>query len=165
MLELLKNMYNIASAAIDPEEEVSILEPKDTGEVFERAIEIALGAFIRHLGIPELMVNVKKTGTYNLGEVQYNSFMDEIESLARKQNQPLVGAIAKLVIKLNYGDVSDYGKFIVIKDANVESMKGYAAVLQMMNQAESLNDSIRSWLYERMGIPKEKMGLKVDNDG
>ncbi|MHA1329442.1 MAG: phage portal protein family protein [Candidatus Hodarchaeales archaeon] len=165
MLELLKNMYNIASAAIDPEEEVSILEPKDTGEVFERAIDIALGAFIRHLGIPELMVNVKKTGTYNLGEVQYNSFMDEIESLARKQNQPLVGAIAKLVIKLNYGDVSDYGKFIVIKDANVESMKGYAAVLQMMNQAESLNDSIRSWLYERMGIPKEKMGLKVDNDG
>jgi len=165
MLEMLKSMYDIASAAIDPEESVEIIEPRDTGEIFERAIDIALGAFIRHLGIPELMVNVKKTGTYNLGEVQYNSFMDEIESLARKQNKPLVGALAKLVVELNYGEQEDYGEFVVIKDANVESMKGYAAVLQMMNQAESLNNSIRAWIYERMGIPKDKMGVEVENDG
>lgn len=163
MLALLKEMYNVASAAIDPDETIEIIEPRDTGEIFERAIDVALGAFIRHLGIPELMVNVKKTGTYNLGEVQYNSFMDEIESLARKQNRPLVGALAQLMIKLNWGDMEDYGNFVVIKDANVESMKGYAAVLQMMNQAESLNDEIRAWIYERMGIPKDKMGLEVND--
>jgi len=158
MLSTLKNMYNIASAAIDIEEEIDLVEPQNKGEVFDYALDIALRAYLRKLGIPELMVNVKNSGTYNLGEVQFNWFIDENEDNTRNKSEELVQAFVKPIIDINFGEQEGYGEFVILKSPNSESMKQYASILQILTQGNSINDDIRLKVFERMGMLEKDIG-------
>lgn len=162
MLETLKGMYNIASAAIDIEEDISLIEPASKGEVFDYALDIALRAYLRKLGIPELMVNVKNSGTYNLGEVQFNWFIDENEDNTKNKSENLVAAFVKPIIDINFGEQKDYGEFVILKSPNSESMKQYASILQILTQGNSINDEIRWKVFERMGMLKKDIGTKFE---
>ena len=158
MLSTLVNMYNIASAAIGTDEEINLLEPQSKGEVFDYALDIALRAYLRKLGIPELLVNVKNSGTYNLGEVQFNWFLDENENNTKQKNDELVASFVKPIVDLNFGEQDSYGEFKILKNPNAETMKQYAAVMQMIAQGNSLNDPIRKQIFGMMGFDQEEIG-------
>lgn len=158
MLSTLVNMYNIASAAIGTDEDISLLEPQSKGEVFDYALDIALRAYLRKLGIPELLVNVKNSGTYNLGEVQFSWFLDENEDNTKQKNDELVSSFVKPIIDLNFGEQDNYGEFQILKSPNAETMKQYASVLQMMAQGNTLNDPIRKRVLGMMGFAEDEMG-------
>jgi len=162
MLDTLKNMYNIASAAIDVDESIDLVEPQSKGEVFDYALDIALRAYLRKLGIPELMVNVKNSGTYNLGEVQFNWFIDENENNTKSKSEEMVSAFVKPIIDLNFGEQEDYGEFVILKSPNAESMKQYASILQILTQGNSINDDIRLKVFERMGMLEKDIGNKFE---
>lgn len=158
MLEALKNLYNISCIAITGEEEVQMIEPNSAGELFERGINLALRAYVRHLGLAELMVNVNQTGTYNLGEVQYNSFMDEQESYTKKSSNVLVAGFVKNIIDINFENEKDYGQFTISKAANIEIQKQVAIVLQELYTADSINDELRYKMFEEAGWKREEIG-------
>lgn len=166
MLDAVMQMKNIAALAISPDESVELLEPRDPGEVFEKAHDIAIAAYIRKLGIPELLVNVKNRGTYNLGEIQYTAYLEELENTMIKRNDTFVNAIAKLVIDINFpaeGEESKekrYGKFVITKNPDAEAMQRYASVMQMLYTAGSINDTVRKIIYKRMGIDPGEEGYE-----
>ncbi len=158
MLEMLQNMYSIASAAISESDSIELIEPDNAGEIFERAMEIALSAYVRKLGIPELMVNVKNHGTYNLGAIQFQWFLDENENSTKNKNDVLINAFVKPIVDINYGPQDDYGDFVILKSPNAETMKQYASILQSLSQGNSLNDNVRYQVYEHMGMLPEVVG-------
>jgi hypothetical protein len=162
MLLMLRNMYNIASAAIATDEDISLIEPKNSGEIFDKGIDIALSAYLRKLGIPQLLVNVKNNGTYNLGEVQFSWFIDENETTSRIHQDVLLDAFVKPIIKINFGEQEDYGKFVIAKTANAETMRQYASILQILSQGNSLNDNVRYNVYEKMGVLKKDVGANFE---
>lgn len=158
LLNMLKNMYNIASAAIGTEESIELIEPKSAGEIFEKALDLSLSAYLRKLGIPELLVNVKNHGTYNLAESQLQWFLDENEELSKNKNNILIEAFVKDLIKINFGVQEDYGNFLIYKTPNAASMKLFSAILQSLSQGNTLNNEIRYFTLEKMGIRKEEAG-------
>lgn len=162
MIDTLKNMYNIASAAIAIDEEIDLVEPQSKGEVFDYALDIALRAYLRKLGIPELMVNVKNSGTYNLGEVQFSWFIDENEDNTKNKSDELVSSFVKPIIDMNFGEQEDYGKFVILKSPNSESMKQYASILQILTQGNSINDNIRLKVFEHMGMLEKDIGNQFE---
>lgn len=164
MLDTLKNMYHIASAAIDSEESIELVEPRNAGEIFDTAIGIALSAFLRKLGIPELMVNVKNHGTYNLGETQFTWFIDENENQTKNKNDVLISAFVKPIIDINFGENAGYGEFVIVKSPNAESMKQYASILQSLMQGNTINDNIRYAVLERMGMLKDAVGTEFEKN-
>jgi hypothetical protein len=155
-------MYNIASAAIAIDEEIDLVEPQSKGEVFDYALDIALRAYLRKLGIPELMVNVKNSGTYNLGEVQFSWFIDENEDNTKNKSDELVSSFVKPIIDMNFGEQEDYGKFVILKSPNSESMKQYASILQILTQGNSINDNIRLKVFEHMGMLEKDIGNQFE---
>jgi len=158
MVNVLKNLYNISSIAITENESIEMIEAKTPGELFEKGINLALRAYVRHLGLAELMVNVNSTGTYNLGEVQYNSFVDEQEFYAKKSSDVLVDAFVKNIIDVNFGSEEGYGEFAISKAPNIEIQKQVATVLQELYTADSINDNLRYKLFEQAGWSKEDIG-------
>jgi hypothetical protein len=157
MLNAMKNLYNISCISITGEEDLQMLEPKSAGELFERGINLALRAYVRHLGLAELMVNVNNTGTYNLGEVQYNSFIDEQESYTKKSRDVLLAGFVKNIIDINFGG-DDYGEFVISKAPNIEIQKQVAIVLQELYTADSINDELRYKMFEEAGWNREDIG-------
>lgn len=167
--ELLKDaLANIWSSGIivtDPGTEVTLLESKDNiGDVYKQTIDFANVLIYRGLLLPQLLSSTSGVGSYALGKIHLDLFLDSVLSFAEKIKNVLIDQLISDLIDWNFVNVNVYGKFVSNIRMSSEELEKLSNALANFLDIGVIDYEDVDWIRMMAGFPERKADLNVANN-
>lgn len=155
--DALTNIWSSGVLVTDPATEVSFLESKgNIGDIYQNAIDYANMLMYRGLLLPQLLSSTSGIGSFALGKIHLELFMESVLSFAEKVKNILIDQLIADLIDLNFTGVKKYGKFVSnIKLSSDELEKLSRALSNFLNIGVVDYDDI-DWIRMMAGFPEKK---------
>lgn len=155
--QVLDNMGSAGSLVLDEKTKIDIkYAPKGLGQDFEQAVAAMNRSIHMAIGLPSLMMDNGKTGSYSLGQQHFDNFVLVLESILTEFTEVIISQLIRPLIELNFGEQSDYGDFqredFSAADQNMMSQTlcniSNSGIADFRTSLEANN-----WGREKLGMP------------
>lgn len=156
IISFVKNLQSNAGAVISKDIEIQLLEANKNGEGFDRAIDKYNLMIARKMLIPDLLgLGGAETsgGSYSLGEVQFDMFLQTLEQPRHYLERLIKMEILDPLIEMNFGK-NKADAFLVFNPVSDKRKIEYAKIFLDAKQKGAINISERdeNWFREIIGM-------------
>lgn len=156
---MIKNLQAKTGFRVPKDVEIEILEANKNGEQgYISAIEKHNIMIARSVLIPDLLgFSDNKSGSYNLGENQFNLFMVMIENLRKEVEEVINDQIVKQLIDFNFSNISEFPKFAFNPIQQKDKEKLHDTFIKAVEKGVILpTEDDEQFLRESIDFPKRE---------
>lgn len=157
LMNVLDSFGQTGSAVVGLEDVIeTIYAGTGYGDDFENLVAYCNKMIYRAIGLPSLIADHGKTGSYSLGKQHYTLFIQVLEDLFFETMDTILEQLIRPLIELNFGpQANGYGMF-AIEEYKVEDAKVLAETANLLASSGICNfaniEDVNHW-RERIGLP------------
>lgn len=155
--EALAKIWSSGVLVTDPESEVQLLESKSgLGDVYKQAIDFANVLIYRGLLLPQLLSSASNVGSYALGKIHLDLFLQSVLSFSNKIQNILIDQLVADLIDLNFSEVESYGKFVFHNQLDTDQLESLSRALLNFVNIGVVDFDDADWIRAMVGFPEKK---------